>query len=72
VGDISIRAAPHDESSDPTGAACPVCERTGFVYVSPFRWAGERHLNWFCRACGYVWVFADRRGKNGPRAARTD
>jgi hypothetical protein len=72
VSEISTRGAPNGDIEDKTGAACPVCEHVGRVFVAPFRWAATRHLNWSCRACGYAWVTLDRRGQTEPRLVPPD
>jgi hypothetical protein len=45
-----------------------MCEERGSVYLTSFRWAGQRHLNWSCHACGHAWIIQDRR-TNGRMGA---
>ena len=49
-----------------TEQICPACRKGGLVYVIPFRWGGERHLNWCCRSCGHAWAMAERRVDDRP------
>lgn len=67
VEDTLTWATPNGDTEGKTGVTCPVCERIGSVFVAPFRWAAQRHLNWSCRACGHVWVTLDPRGLIEPR-----
>ena len=52
---------PFDDPESLTREACSACRQTGNVYVTSFRWGGERHLSWSCRACGHAWAMAERR-----------
>ena len=42
-------------------AVCPSCQSVGSVGVTPFRWNGERHLQWRCSGCRHVWIESERR-----------
>jgi transposase-like protein len=44
-----------------TAEVCPSCRRIGDVLVVAFRWAGKRHLSWYCRSCGHAWARPERR-----------
>ena len=43
-----------------TELLCQRCEKTD-VFVAAFTWSGERHLQWHCRGCSFVWVTRERR-----------
>jgi len=59
-----VRATPAADAARQPDVTCPLCAKQGSVYLTPFRWGGERQLNWYCGACGHVWIIPERR-RNG-------
>jgi hypothetical protein len=55
--------SPTGESERLTDGICSACGKQGGVLVTPFRWGGKHHLNWYCRSCGHAWPMAERRAK---------
>jgi hypothetical protein len=66
----AFHAEPRSQAPSPdadlTGEACRVCQRTGGVWVTSFRWDGDRHLRWHCQACRHAWMTSERRRQDRP------
>ena len=50
--------SPADEQQ--TDAFCQRCKKRQ-VFMAAFTWDGERHLQWHCRSCSFVWATPERR-----------